>query len=251
MKIYKTYFLAVTFIFALLLAGCHNQKPVAKVTTPPPTVTSPSPAAELTVTPVSVKRGGSAQLSWKTQNATSINIDGVGPVQSSGSMNIKPQNSTTYRLTAKGDGGTTEASARLTVTVPRSNDISAITDEQLFAQSIKDVFFGYDNAEIRPDQAVALNADAEFLASHPNIKLLIEGHCDERGSEDYNMGLGENRATAVRGILAQHGVGADRIRTISYGKERPFCTRAEDESCWQQNRRAHFVFEKQQVATSQ
>ena len=248
MNLQKAVVLVFTLAVVLVMAGCHHQQQQAKVPTPPPAATAPSPTANLTVTPATVDRGQPAKLTWQTQNATTINIDGVGPVTASGSMNIMPSDSTTYHLTAKGEGGNTEASARITVNASKTTTVSEITDEQLFAQNVKDIFFSYDNYQISSDQEAALNANAEFLAKHPNMKLVIEGHCDERGSEDYNMGLGDNRANVVRDILAKHGVSADRVHTISYGKERPFCTRAEDESCWKENRRAHFVLQKQQAA---
>jgi len=249
MKLQKVFVFVFTLVVALVMAGCHHQQqPVAKVNTPPPTPTAPSPAASLTVTPATVDHGQSAKLSWQTQNATTINIDGVGPVTASGSMNVMPSDSTTYHLTAKGDGGNTEASARITVNAKKI--ATGITDEQLFAQNVKDIFFAYDNYQISAEQEAALNADAEFLAQHPSMKLVIEGHCDERGSEDYNMGLGDNRANIVRDILAKHGVTGDRVHTISFGKERPFCTKSEDESCWKENRRAHFVLQKQQIANN-
>ena len=249
MKFQKVFAFVFTLSVALVMAGCHHQTPVAKVNTPPPAVTAPSPTAELRVTPATVENGQSAKLSWQTQNATAINIDGVGTVAASGSMNITPPDSTTYHLTATGNGGSTDASARITVNASTTT-VSKITDEQLFAQNVKDIFFSYDNYQISSDQEAALNADAEFLAQHPNMKLVIEGHCDERGSEDYNMGLGDNRANIVRDILAKHGVTGDRVHTISYGKERPFCTKSEDESCFKENRRAHFVLQKQQVASN-
>jgi peptidoglycan-associated lipoprotein len=83
-------------------------------------------------------------------------------------------------------------------------------------------------------------AAAKWLNTVPHLRFTIEGHCDERGSTEYNLGLGEERANAAKQVLVQAGVNADRIRTISYGKEKPFCTES-NESCWQQNRRAHFV----------
>ena len=248
MKLQKVFVFVFTLAVVLVMAGCsHQPKPMTKVNTPPPTPAAPSPTANLTVTPATVDHGQSAKLSWQTQNATTINIDGVGTVAASGSMNITPPDSTTYHLTAKGEGGSTEANARITVNASKTT-VSEITEEQLFAQNVKDIFFTYDNYQINSDQEAALNADAEFLAKHPNMKLVIEGHCDERGSEDYNMGLGDNRANIVRDILAKHGVTGDRVHTISFGKERPFCTKSEDESCWKENRRAHFVLQKQQVA---
>jgi len=111
----------------------------------------------------------------------------------------------------------------------------------MFAQNVKDIYFNYDNYDVRPDQQAALQGDIAYLKQHPDVKFTIEGHCDERGSTEYNLALGDNRASAVRNALVQGGITADRIRTISYGKERPFCTESNEE-CWQQNRRGHFVY---------
>jgi peptidoglycan-associated lipoprotein len=83
----------------------------------------------------------------------------------------------------------------------------------------------------------------DILKDYPDYKLTIEGHCDERGSTEYNLALGDNRASAVKNALVSAGISADRIKTISYGKEKPFCTES-TEACWQQNRRGHFVYVK-------
>lgn len=232
--------------FGILSTGCHHKVAAAPQTPPAPTKTAPAPAATLTVSPETVQAGESAQLSWTTQNASTVTIDGIGTVAASGSKQVTAQDSTTYHLLAKGDGGSAEANARLTVTEKKV--VKNVTDEELFAQNVKDIFFNYDNAAIRQDESTLVNTDAAFLASHPNMKLVIEGHCDERGSEDYNMALGDNRAKSVRDALIHQGISADRIKLISLGKEKPFCTTAENESCWSQNRRAHFVLQKQQVS---
>jgi peptidoglycan-associated lipoprotein len=113
----------------------------------------------------------------------------------------------------------------------------------MFSQNIKDVYFDYDKYDVRPDQQAALTGNAQWLAQHPNVRFTVEGHCDERGSTEYNLALGDNRAQAVKNALVQAGVNAERIRTISYGKEKPFCTES-NEQCWQQNRRGHFVYQK-------
>jgi peptidoglycan-associated lipoprotein len=126
---------------------------------------------------------------------------------------------------------------------------AALSDEQLFAQNVKDVFFAYDNAEIRGDEKSIVDADAQFLAAHPDWRLTIEGHCDERGSEDYNMALGQNRAKQVMDELVKQGVSGNTVKLISLGKERPFCASAENESCWSQNRRAHFILQKKERAS--
>ena len=105
---------------------------------------------------------------------------------------------------------------------------------------LKDAFFDYDKAELRPDARQALATDATWLKKYSSTRLLIEGHCDERGTDEYNLALGERRADAVREYLAAMGVGPNRVQTISYGKERPFCNQ-ETDSCWQENRRGHMV----------
>lgn len=188
-------------------------------------------------------KGESTTLSWKTTDATDVNIDGIGPVQPSGSQTVSPADSTTYRLSAKGPGGAQDATARVTVTQPPPPPPPApsISDEQLFSQNVKDIFFDYDAYTVRPDAQAILQANAEFLKQHPSFTFTIEGHCDERGSTEYNLALGDNRANSTKQALVGMGVNAAQIKTISYGKEKPFCTES-NEQCWQENRRAHFVF---------
>lgn len=106
--------------------------------------------------------------------------------------------------------------------------------------AIVDVFFDYDRYSIRPSETAALKKDIKFYKDYPKTKIIIEGHCDERGSMEYNIALGQRRADAVRTYLIDAGISADRISTVSYGKERPFCT-THDEECWQLNRRGHFI----------
>ncbi len=115
------------------------------------------------------------------------------------------------------------------------------SDEELFARNVKDVLFDYNKSDIRPDESSTAEQDAAFLRQHSNIKVLIEGHCDDRGSIEYNLALGTSRAESVKQALLQDGVTADRIQTISYGKEKPLCTQ-DNEQCWQQNRVDHFSF---------
>src|SRR4029077_12061617 len=102
----------------------------------------------------------------------------------------------------------------------------------------QDAFFDYDQANIRDDARSALSKTAEFLRSYPRLAIVIEGHGDERGSTEYNVALGDRRSDAAKDFLVSQGVAADRIQTVSYGKERPFCTQS-NESCWQENRRPH------------
>jgi peptidoglycan-associated lipoprotein len=105
---------------------------------------------------------------------------------------------------------------------------------------LQDAYFDYDQADLRDDARTALAANAEWLKKFPSIQLLVEGHCDERGTNEYNLALADRRANAAKEYLASLGVDGSRVRTVSYGEERPFCNESA-ESCWQQNRRGHFV----------
>jgi peptidoglycan-associated lipoprotein len=115
--------------------------------------------------------------------------------------------------------------------------------DQLLAK-IEDAYFDYDKASLRPDALKALQADStelrDILKDYPDYKLTLEGHCDERGSAEYNVGLGDKRAGAAKDYLVQVGIPADQLNEISYGKERPVC-QEHDEACWQRNRRIHIV----------
>ncbi len=238
------WFLLIVALSALLALGACGKKAVPPPPPPPPP--PPSPTASIAVTPNSIQAGQSASLTWQTSNATDVSIDGIGAVQPNGSQSVAPTDSTTYHLTAKGSGGTQEATARLTVTpaaAPPPPPTTSVTDQDLFSQSVKDVYFDYDKADIRGDQQASVQADAQFLSQHNNITFTIEGHCDERGSTEYNLALGDQRASAVKNALTAAGVNASRIKTISYGKEKPFCTES-NEACWQQNRRGHLVYQK-------
>jgi len=225
----------------LVIAGCHKKQPVPPPPPPPP---PPAPTASISANPSTVNAGQSTQLTWQTDNAPDVSIEGIGKVQASGSQTVTPTDSTTYRLTATGPGGTQEATTRVTVNRPAPvvapPQEPTLTDQQLFDQNIKDAYFDYDSYEVRPQDGSTLQADAQFLNQHPNWRVLIEGHCDERGSTEYNMALGDSRAQAAKQALISAGVAANRLTTTSFGKEKPFCTES-NEQCWQQNRRGHLV----------
>ena len=236
----------ITLVFllgAIMMLGACKKKTAPPPPPPPPP--PPAPTASLSANPNTIQKGQSTTLSWQTTNAKDVTIDGIGAVQPNGSQQVTPADSTTYRLTAKGDGGTQEATARVTVTAPPPPPPPppSMSEQEMFAQNVKDIFFDYDKYDIRPDQQGSLQSDAQFLSQHPNITFIIEGHCDERGSTEYNLALGTNRAETVKSGLVQAGVAANRIKTIIYGKEKPFCT-DHNEQCWQQNRVGHFVYSK-------
>ena len=115
--------------------------------------------------------------------------------------------------------------------------------QELFDKEVKDAYFDYDKADIRADARDALSKTAQFLRAYPQMKVVVEGHCDERGSTEYNLALGDRRAAAAKQFLVSLGIPADRLESVSYGKERPFCS-ASNEECYMQNRRAHFVMGK-------
>jgi len=230
----------------MVMAGCH--KKVAPAPPPPPPeapAPPPQPVVSLTAEPATVERGQSVTLSWTSSNATQLDIQPqVGTVQATGSSNVTPDESTTYVLTAKGPGGTETASARVTVTAPAPpppvSQTPQIDEFEVLESQLKDAYFDLDKSDIRPDAQQTLTADADAMKANSHASITIEGHCDERGSEEYNLGLGDRRANAAKAFLENLGVPASRLNTISYGKDRPQCTE-QSEDCWQRNRRAHLT----------
>ncbi len=176
-------------------------------------------------------------------NATQLSIaPGVGTVNAEGSAKVTPSDSATYTITASGPGGSASATASVTVNVPPPPVQKAPEPDlnELFLREVRDAYFDFNKADIRPDAREALTKTADFLRNYPQIRATVEGHCDERGSTEYNLALGDRRAGAVKQYLVSLGISADRISTASFGKEKPFCNE-HNETCWQQNRRGHFV----------
>src|SRR5271157_965852 len=178
-KSMKWMFLALS-LAALLAVGACKKKVAPQPPPPPPPA---APTASISVSPASIQAGQSASLTWQTSNATDVSIDGIGAVQANGSQTVSPTDSTTYHLTAKGAGGSQEATARLTVTPPPPPPpppaAPMVSGADLFSQYIKDVYFDYDKSDVRGDQQSSVQADVAFLNQHPNISFTIEGHCDE------------------------------------------------------------------------
>jgi peptidoglycan-associated lipoprotein len=243
-------------VFMFSASGCrrHPQPgtPGSKdtnssVTKQPPVQPALAPTISLKASPTAIEMGESTNLSWDSSNATSVTIDnGIGTVEPSGSRTISPRVSTTYKATATGQSGNpATAEVRVTVT-PKKAVIEqpvpppVIPIDSWIEANIKDVFFDYDQYSIREDARTTLLSDARLLAERPESRLRIAGYCDERGSEKYNLALGDRRANAVKDFLTAQGVDSSRLDTISYGKEQSFCE-DNNEGCWQLNRRAHFT----------
>lgn len=248
-----------TVVLLLSVTACKKKVAAAPPPPPPPPVEVPKatpPAAArintFTVEPSSIQRGQAATLAWSVANATDIAIDnGVGAVQANGNRQVFPNNTTTYTLTARSAGGTDSRAVTVTVTAPPAPPppppAPRITGRDLFDREIAnggDALFDYDKSDIRDDARQVLTRDADALkrifAADPSFTVVLEGHCDERGSAEYNLGLGDRRSTSAKDFLVQLGVPADKLKSISYGKERPVCTDA-NEACYQRNRRAHLA----------
>ncbi|HEY3444189.1 MAG TPA: OmpA family protein [Paludibaculum sp.] len=251
--------IALTLLATSLLVfavGCKKKTPI--VQPPPPTPTAPAPKAEkgpaavinsFTAEPSTILRGESSTLKWSVANATEVTIDnGIGRVPATGSRQVSPTGNTTYRMMAKGDGGDAISAASVAVTTapppPPPPPAPKATISERMARDVQDVFFDYDKMEVREDARATLQRNADGIKSilndFPSAVISLEGHCDERGSAEYNLGLGDRRATSVREFLSQIGIPAERLKTISYGKEKPFCSES-TEDCYSKNRRVHFV----------
>ncbi len=159
---------------------------------------------------------------------------------------------TATRAAATAASGSQAGNAAATASAAASGNAGArtLTEEEKFAamslaelnaqKPLGDVFFAYDRSELTDEARVSLSKNSEWLKRWATTRISVEGHCDERGTAEYNLGLGERRAAAVKAYLASLGVGGDRIATVSKGKEQPFCT-DKAESCFAQNRRGHFI----------
>jgi peptidoglycan-associated lipoprotein len=241
----------VLILPALLALGCHKTTPTNPPPAPPPVANTaaaaPAPTITLRAQPSTIDRGGATTLQWEARNATNVTITpGVGEVSVTGNRSISPTSSVTYTATAMGPGGSATDTARITVNVPAAAAAEPPAPRNTpnvsgtpFDTAVKDIHFDYDKADIKPDEVSVLQSNASWLKANPNVRFTIEGHCDERGSEEYNLALGDRRAAAVKDYLIAQGVAANRIMTVSYGEERPLC-REETEECFARNRRAAF-----------
>jgi peptidoglycan-associated lipoprotein len=244
-QLYRMVAPVVLLASLIAVAGCKKKQPLPPPQAAPPPAAAPAPTAQLTATPTVISAGDQVQLSWHTTDATSVSIDGIGDVPSSGVKTVTPTQSITYHLTARGEGGSADASASVTVNAPPAVQVptNTMSAEDEFKANVQDIFFDYDTDAIRSDAQATLSKDASYLVSHPDVKIVIGGYCDERGSDEYNLALGQKRADAAKNSLVTAGVAATRIRVISYGKEKPFCSES-NEACWQQNRRAGFAMDR-------
>jgi len=231
-------------------AGCGK-----KVQPAPPPPPAPEPAPEpippaqptitLTASPDSIKKDAETTLSWKSTDADSVVINsGVGNVATSGSVKVSPIESTTYTAVARGEGGEATASTRVTVIMEAPKVVVKETDLEVLQKAMRDglikpVFFDYDKSDLSESTKATLEENARWFRQYQDAQIIVEGHCDERGTEEYNLALGDRRAQATRDYLIELGVSSSRLEAVSYGEERPF-VQGSNEATWAQNRRAHF-----------
>lgn len=234
------------------ISGCKKKTtpiaraPVDRTDTSTPPTTAPSPTIDFSASPTSIRLGEEATLSWSTTNTESVVIDsGVGNVPAQGTIQVSPRESITYTATAQGAGGDARASAR--ITVARGTDRADVTETDVDALrraieegNVQPIFFSYDSAELSVQAKSQLEENSRWFRQYPNATITVEGHCDERGTEEYNLALGDRRAQATRSYLIAIGIDPARLEAISFGEERPFVM-GHDEAAWAKNRRAHFV----------
>jgi len=224
--------------------------------TTPITPPLPAPTVTLRADTSTITRGGNVTLTWESRNAATLDIQpGIGSVTpvASGSRQVTPASSVTYEVTATGPGGKISDTLRITVNDPPPAAAAAprggpsvapppalnLTAQQLFDRDMQPINFDYDKSDIREDQKGKLQTATAYMKANPNVRITIEGNTDERGSEEYNLALGDRRANAVKQYLAAQGIAETRLSSVSYGEERPACT-TQTEDCFQQNRRAAF-----------
>jgi peptidoglycan-associated lipoprotein len=248
----KRFGLVMLILLGAVLALSCSKKTVSAPTPPPPTApppAEPTPQISLRATPATIDRGAATTLEWEARNAATVRIEPtIGDVSTNGRRDVSPTSSVTYTATATGPGGTDQAVARVTVNIPAApppSEAPRVTAEtpriaDMFNQNVQTIYFDYDKAEIRPDQIQRLQSNATWLRQNPNVRFSVEGHCDDRGSQEYNLALGDHRANAIKEFLVAQGINASRFNIISYGEERPVC-RDETEECFQKNRRGEFV----------
>ncbi len=220
-----------------------------------------APTVSLKADQSAIERGQNTKLMWATTNAKIITISGLGEVPATGEREVSPRVSTTYTATALGDGGNATASTRVTVTDPPPPPIAerprTVTEEapkpkepaiaDQFRNIMKPIFFDLDKSDIKASEQDKLRRLAEWLNRENNrtIVFRVEGNCDPRGTAEYNLGLGDRRARAVKDFLISLGIDPSRFETVSYGSEKSAGREEgapEVAPSWANDRRADFVY---------
>jgi len=222
----------------------------------PLTPALPAPTITLRADTQTITRGGTVNLTYESRNAATVDIQpGIGSVTpvTTGTRQVTPASSVSYIATATGPGGSISDTIRITVNdppppppAPRGGGNNPpppaaiiLTSQQIFDRDMQAINFDYDKADIREDQKTKLTTAANYMKANPSVRITVEGNADERGSEEYNLALGDRRANAVKQYLVAQGIPETRLSSVSYGEERPACN-TQTEDCFAQNRRAAF-----------
>jgi peptidoglycan-associated lipoprotein len=211
-----------------------------------------APTITISADQSAIERGQSTTLRWNSSNAERVTITDLGNVPAAGSRAVSPSQSTTFTATAIGAGGSNSASTRVTITEkdlpttvsgerPRTTATPNPSMVSLFNQWVQPIYFELDKAELSAEAKETLRKAAQWLTQAPNrsIAFRIEGNCDPRGTEEYNIGLGERRAQAAREFLVAAGVEMQRIQTVSFGEEK---AGGSDDGSWAKDRRDDFIY---------
>jgi peptidoglycan-associated lipoprotein len=247
---------------SLILGGCGRRPP--PLPPPPdrgpvpteapapgrPETAAPAPRLDLWVEPTSIAAGESALLTWESRDASRVSIEpAIGEVDPSGRIRFFPDTTTTYTVMAEGEGGRVDRSVTVEVRGGRAarddiseEDLRGMSPEQQFETFVRPVFFPFDSSELTEEAKQTIEGNVHWLQRPENrhLRFVLEGHTDERGSEEYNLALGDRRAQVVRDYLVNRGIDAARVLTVSLGEERPFDS-SQTEQAYALNRRAHFV----------
>lgn len=209
-----------------------------------------TPELELRIEPPAIRPGQSALLTWESRNADRVSIEpAIGAVDLSGRIKFFPDETTTYSVRADGPGGTVTKSVTVRVAANEAaggiideEDIRDLPIDEQFQLQVKPVFFGFDSSELSEEAKLTLDENARWLLHSENLglKFVLEGHADERGSEEYNLALGDKRAQVVFEYLLVKGLDSSRMTTVSLGEERPFDSGSTEEA-YALNRRVEFL----------
>ncbi|HSU33383.1 MAG TPA: OmpA family protein [Bryobacteraceae bacterium] len=227
-------------------AGVPSSVPAA----PTPAMPSKPIVGFFTAEPTTVTARQPVSLRWSVRNATRVRIDnGLGEVELSGDRQVELNRTTMYKLEAANSSGTTLAALTVTVNSPppagaESAEGRGVGSAGLLATQLQDIHFVYDKEEVLETEKAIVDKDAvvlkNLIAADPDVVVIVEGHCDDRGSSEYNLGLGDRRANYIKDLFVRDGLPGNKLNTISYGKEQPVClSLAED--CLARNRRVHFT----------
>lgn len=236
------------------LLGKNGKKEARDAKTVTVEVLPAGPTITLSANPGAINPGDKAKLSWNSDRAEKVEIAGIGTFGASGSVDVTPGTSTTYTAVAKGLGGEASASARVTVTdkvadgvkPPPIKDYDPIVDGE-FKGNVKSIFFDFDKSELRADAIATLDSNARFLLQNKNTTIVfrVEGNCDPRGSEEYNLALGDKRANVAKSYLISKGIDPSRMDVISNGKRNARGTEEGSPQTipsWANDRRGEFIY---------